>query len=457
MDRIDHSNYEAWLLDRLDGHLTPAQERLLQAFLAAHPELDPGPGDPPTLNDHFDRLAEADKEALKRTLPPTGLPAEPLDDFLIARLEGDLSPEQREALRVYLLLHPGHARTERLYALTKPVPEALPFAEHRALLRDLPPTGMPTKDLLDDFLVARLEGDLDAAQQAATDRLIATDPQAATAWELYRYTKVPPAAVPFADKHALKRGATVIPIGTVRTGSAWGPWLRAAAAIALLFTVGLWLLRDGTGPADGLATVGEGDSSNTTIRPQPEAPSTAGPHAAGTMPATEAHTHGTVSTERSARPHTPRPSTPPAARNKATHARQSPVERAPAQRAEPPRLAASRSVMPYTAVPSAQPRRASVHPTILPAAGTEALAMEDRPAGVPLLGYLSGKLRKRVLDTPVEDARPLGADDALAAVDKGLRNLVGEQAGLAVDRAPDGRVQRFYLRLGRNLAISANR
>jgi hypothetical protein len=83
--------------------------------------------------------------------------------------------------------------------------------------------------------------------------------------------------------------------------------------------------------------------------------------------------------------------------------------------------------------------------------------MEDRPAGVPLLGYLSGKLRKRVLDTPVEDARPLGADDALAAVDKGLRNLVGEQAGLAVDRAPDGRVQRFYLRLGRNLAISANR
>ena len=49
-ERIDHSNYEAWLLDRLEGNLTPAQEQELDAFLAAHPELDPGLDELPTLD-----------------------------------------------------------------------------------------------------------------------------------------------------------------------------------------------------------------------------------------------------------------------------------------------------------------------------------------------------------------------------------------------------------------------
>ena len=38
--KLDRTTYEAWLLDRIEGNLTPAQERELDAFLAAHPDLD---------------------------------------------------------------------------------------------------------------------------------------------------------------------------------------------------------------------------------------------------------------------------------------------------------------------------------------------------------------------------------------------------------------------------------
>ncbi|MFN6115545.1 MAG: hypothetical protein ACK46C_06655 [Flavobacteriales bacterium] len=128
-ERIDHSNYEAWLLDRLEGNLTPAQEQELDAFLAAHPELDPGMDALPTLDQLDAALSRSDKDALKRALPPTGQPSlENVDDFLVARLEGDLNAEQLHALRHFLLEHPELLRSAHLYDLVKLVPEAMAFA-----------------------------------------------------------------------------------------------------------------------------------------------------------------------------------------------------------------------------------------------------------------------------------------------------------------------------------------
>lgn len=70
---------------------------------------------------------------------------------------------------------------------------------------------------------------------------------------------------------------------------------------------------------------------------------------------------------------------------------------------------------------------------------------------------LTGVVREKVLDRPSESNRPLDGDDAVAAVDRGLRALGGEKAGLAVQRDGQGRSQGFALRLGRNLAVTASR
>lgn len=70
---------------------------------------------------------------------------------------------------------------------------------------------------------------------------------------------------------------------------------------------------------------------------------------------------------------------------------------------------------------------------------------------------LAATLRERVLDQPTRDVRPLDGNDAVAAVDKGLKAVGGERAGLSVSRDDAGRNRGFNLRLGRNLAISASR
>ena len=68
--RIDHSNYEAWLLDRLEGRLTPEEERELTAFLLANPDLDTGLDELPTVSDEAAELDEQTKDRLQRALPP---------------------------------------------------------------------------------------------------------------------------------------------------------------------------------------------------------------------------------------------------------------------------------------------------------------------------------------------------------------------------------------------------
>ena len=153
--RIDHTNYEAYLLDRMEGTLSPAQEHDLEAFLLANPHLMPDDEELPSLTITKASLSNVEKKALKRTFPPVGMPGEgPLGDMLIARLEGDLTPAQLNALTAYLVENPEHQSAERIYALTKLVPEAMAFAEKGSLVRELPPVGMPSLYTAEDFLIA---------------------------------------------------------------------------------------------------------------------------------------------------------------------------------------------------------------------------------------------------------------------------------------------------------------
>ena len=93
--KLDRTTYEAWLLDRLEGSLSPAQLRKLDDFLRANPDLaaeaEAMTGDPPKLDAEAPRFPG--KAGLKRALPPLGLPTAPtLQDFLVAAAEGDLDP-----------------------------------------------------------------------------------------------------------------------------------------------------------------------------------------------------------------------------------------------------------------------------------------------------------------------------------------------------------------------------
>lgn len=121
----DRQTYEAWLLDRLEGRLSPGQERALAEFLQANPDLAAEAGALPAIGPL--PMTYPDKQALRKGYPPTGSPdAARLDDFLVARMEKDLSLEQERALTRYLREHPEADKAAELMALARI--EASPMA-----------------------------------------------------------------------------------------------------------------------------------------------------------------------------------------------------------------------------------------------------------------------------------------------------------------------------------------
>jgi len=450
MERIDHSNYEAWLLDRLEGNLNEQQQAMLDAFLAANSGLDRGVDVLPSLSQHEIRLSDADKHALKRSLPPTALAAEPIDDHLIARFEGDLSADQVHALRVYLIEHPEHQRSERLYELARLLPEALAYADKKVLKRYLPPMGLPTRNTVDDHLIARLEKDLTPEQEQALDAYLISDVQAQRAWALLQHTRTPAEPLPYADKQDLKKGGKVIPIGAATVS--WVVRLRVAASIAVILGLAIWALDRKSEIAPQVAQ-----------QPQEQVPShwidsTQEKGRTGTSSQDPLEEHQREGSQ-------PMPKPVRSGSQKEQYSAPDAQDRArnEAPLSSPERITVDRltgTVPQLPAVPLVHnaPRKVLVpEPSTLLAAGPAEVPIVAERQGIPLGEFLADTFRKRVLDPSAEEGGPLGQADAVAAIDKGLRTVGGDQAGLHVEREPDGRVRRFDLRLGRNFAISASR
>lgn len=436
-ERIDHSNYEAWLLDRLEGNLTPAQEQELDAFLAAHPELDPGLDELPTLDQLDVALSTADKDALKRALPPTGMPSTTnIDDFLVARLEGDLTTEQLTALRLFLQAHPELQRNARLYDLVKLVPEAMAFAAKRDLERQLPPVGQPDRHTVDDFLVAELEGDLTTEQQRALAAYLALHPEAGRSRELIQRTRIPAEAVVYPQKGSLKRGGRVIPLGT------WTLRFAAAASVAVLLGAGIWFLGQPQPQPSPLAEVEQPGTNTTEVSKN----STVGSGNDATTPEASISSEGTSGTSAGAAiPGGERPA------NGRTDERRTPREEGPEalpQRGIGVDLLAAEQRLPRAVTP--------VDGTWLPTDAPYADANDPgaTPVASTLGGVLASVLRERLLDQPGGNTDPLDRDDAVAAVDRGLKAVGGEEAGVTVKE--QGRRRSFNIRLGRNLSVSAS-
>ncbi len=439
--RIDHTNYEAFLLDRMEGNLSPERSHELEAFLIINPELAPDDRDLPAFRTTTLTLSEVDKEAMKRKLPPTGMPGEePLDDLLIAHMEGDLTDAQGTALAAYLIAHPELRSTERLYVLAKIAPEDLVFAEKQDLTRKLPPLGMPDRRMLDDFLVARMEGDLNREQEEAIATLIAKEPALERQWDLYQRTRVNASVMNYPHKAELKKEAKVISIGRI-------PWTRlaAAASIAMLIGWGVWYLRMPTVDPPGIVEVPAAPVPLTKEIQHDAAPVAAVPE--GTIASAIDATKVSEKKDQPLRSIPSKGSTPLRALPSLRHE-------------EPLPMAEQRPVVPTREVRAPPPLDVMI-PDV-PVASEDALAERhpiapSSPSEMSLRGLLVSTVREQVLEKPAHDTRAIDGDDAVAMVDLGLKAVGGERAGLDVTRQNDGALRGFNLRLGRNLSITAGR
>jgi hypothetical protein len=439
--KLDKDNYEAWLLDRMEGRLGPEELQQLEAFLSAHPELPADLGEWPIIDGGAEVFPG--KDQLRHPCPPVGSPdAGRLDDFLIARMEGDLSKEQELQLARYLYEHPEAARQAALIAITKVPADVLHYPGKAGAYRDLPPAGMPDAARLTDFLVAEMEGDLSVEQQRALARWRKDHPEVERERKLLAAVRVPVQTMAYPHKQALrKRRPVVRPL--------W-PRLAAAASIALVATAALWPWRGPESGNNGLAQSGDPNVPAPVITETGRATETvvAGPEEnAVPRPGPGAPPAPSVGTEQG-----------PAIRTKPHHAagQPKPVQPKDSLPARPSVPAPLPEQTPLLAQQPLAPEPPEVEPpATVEAAPTELLAANNtqNKAGEPLGAYMLNTVRREVLDSP-ERKSGLDGHDAWAMADKALGWASQGKAG--VSRKEGNAGDRVRVRFGKNFSISAS-
>ncbi len=115
-EKIHSGNYEAYLLDYLEGRLTREEREALFLFLEAHPELGKDLEEVEMVKLTPPEVVYEGKETLQRPdLSFESIDSGNAEEAMIALHEGELSPGQREMLEEYLQLHPEKQRDLELY------------------------------------------------------------------------------------------------------------------------------------------------------------------------------------------------------------------------------------------------------------------------------------------------------------------------------------------------------
>ena len=230
--KIDRNNYEAWLVDYLDGQLTAEQVAELTLFLELNPDL----------KEDFDLLGEASltpnpeigfqaKDSLKKEIVPAfGIDEDNYEDWMIREVEGQLSAIELEQLQSFIDQNPGLAHDRELFRntiLEANLEEVHP--DKTELQHPQVVTGLVHAHNVEDFLIRELEGDLNPEEQAALDGFLAQNPEGMKMRAIYAQTVLQPQAdIVYADKGDLRK-PVVIPLFSNRT-----VWLSAAASVIVL-------------------------------------------------------------------------------------------------------------------------------------------------------------------------------------------------------------------------------
>ena len=459
--KLDRTTYEAWLLDRIEGNLTPPQERELDAFLEENQDLGTDISGLPTIDAGASDPIDW-KNVLKKRLPPTGMPdAGRLNEFLVARLEGDLDKTHELALGKFLFEHPEHEQDAKRMAASKTAAEQVLFEHKPTIERHFPPQGMPDAHRFTDFLIGAQEGDLSEEQQRALADYLAVHPEVRRDERLVAATKVRLERIVFKNKEGMKKRE-------VRVIALWQRY-AVAASIALLLGFAWWMMRieknDGTAVAE-----------TEKVKPVvPEKDATQGPQGP------EAETLRENDGPQGPEAETLRENEGPELENLRKPAGSPAVKKEagdPARKKEQKGQLAP-SMIPASPEPGPQfvevpmPVQQDPMPTLaqepVPTPKVEgreeqvAVQPKEQPAtassdrsfegGTPISTVLANTLRNGVLGSGTRNVG-LDRDDALAMVNKGLGAITGGKGAVEVQHKSTR--DRWKVRLGNSLAISAS-
>ncbi len=132
---IDRHNYEIFLIDYLDGKLTPSQVQELMAFLNINPDIkDEFEGIKDTIVEG-EQILFPHKPALKKEkFIMSGIESE-FDYLCISSIEGDISPKEEHLLAEYFAADEKWGKEFQLYKHTKLSPNKEEKFQHKNFLK----------------------------------------------------------------------------------------------------------------------------------------------------------------------------------------------------------------------------------------------------------------------------------------------------------------------------------
>lgn len=111
--KINIHNYEAFLLDYMEGHLSSEDSLLLEAFALAHPELDINLEESGLVYIETESASFDAKDSIKK-IPADLVP----DELLIGYIENTLNGEEKQLVETSCAANPNLAKELKLYQST---------------------------------------------------------------------------------------------------------------------------------------------------------------------------------------------------------------------------------------------------------------------------------------------------------------------------------------------------
>lgn len=209
---INRNNYEIYIIDYLDGNLSPAQVDELLLFLNQNPDIkEEVDGLENTLPEAAEEPAVfTGKAALKQLDPsrPGSIKRDDHETWFIAAVEGTLSEDEMLILDDFLKENPDLQKDFDLFMATKLEADANVVFQDKDLLKQ-PETDTSATIDADNFeawCVAAVEGTLSAEQQNELDNYLQEHPELIREYKLFEATRLQPdQEVVFENKHELKQ------------------------------------------------------------------------------------------------------------------------------------------------------------------------------------------------------------------------------------------------------------
>lgn len=246
--KIDLHNYEAFLLDYIEGNLNDSDRAELLLFLEANPQLQVD-------LEGVDEIIVTPDEILPRKgqfdflkKPETGS-IERFDELAVRLIEGEATPAEASELHTMISADQSLEKAWKAFQLTKLQAPAMGLENKADLYRFWVP-----QHVFDEMAVAALEGELSEKGLVQFNTMLQKEPDYQKQWLAYQQTKLRPQVLEFSQKDTLyrKTGGRVVPL-----------WFRSAAAAAILAFAGIFYVFNNASQSEVGLSAGIPDSTGT--------------------------------------------------------------------------------------------------------------------------------------------------------------------------------------------------